>query len=555
MKSLTEFIKKIKDRFFTAVFIAVLAVFSLLCIKFLAGHEIIRAAGCIMWALIASYLYMIRPGSHLHTIAAYSGDKKKNRRTDTALFSVMAVLILAAVLPMGAAPAYNGEYPQHRNQYELLARSLSQGHLYIDYDDIDPRLEELDNVYDPNERWISGVNVHPDHAYYKGRYYMYFGVVPAILLFLPYHILTGGDLTTYHATQIFAAFAILGLFLLFRKLVKKQFPSMNAVLFISLATAFSFISVYFSIGTPALYCTATSSAVCMMVWSMYFFINGVFLTDAGERKKQVILSVFGSLFGALAFGCRPTAALGNIVLIPLCIAFIKKRLAAGDEKKTGKMIADICIIAVPYIVVGVLLMLYNYARFENPFEFGQAFQLTGADQSNYGNFFETFSTVRTVNGIFTNFIKFTPITGEFPYAYYNSAFVNFPILLSVFGIFLKSIRKHIGESGMKGISGTMLFVPLIITVVQIAWAPGDGSSERYRMDIYYMMVILAFIVLGYAFETIDEADRKKISAFLCVLCLAAVFMGMMFLLYPDDYNYTHWVPEGLENWRKFIMLH
>ncbi len=200
-------------------------------------------------------------------------------------------------------------------------------------------------------------------------------------------------------------------------------------------------------------------------------------------------------------------------------------------------------------------MLYNYARFDNPFEFGQAFQLTGADQSNYGSFFETFSTVRTFNGIFTNFIKFTPIRGEFPYAYYNSAFVNFPILLSVFGIFLKNIRKRAGEAGMKGFLGTMLIVPLIITVVQIAWAPGDGSSERYRMDIYYVMVILAFIVLGYAMETIAEADRNKISAFLCLLCLAAVFMGMMFLLYPDDYNYTHWVPEGLENWRKFIMLH
>ena len=555
MKSLTEFIKNKKDRLFTAAFIAVLAVFSLLCIKFLAGHRGIQAAGCVMWALIASYLYIIRPGSPLHAITAYSSDKKKNRRTDIALFAVMAVLIIATVLPMGAAPAYNGEYPEHRNQYELLARSLAQGHIYIDYDDVDPRLEELDNVYSPYERWVSGVSFHSDHAYYKGRYYMYFGVVPAILLFLPYHILTGGDLTTYHATQVFAAFAILGLFLLFRKLVKKLVPSMNVVLFISLATAFSFISVYFSIGTPALYCTATSSAVCMMVWSMYFVISGVFLTGADERKKQVIYATCGSLFGALAFGCRPTAALGNIVLIPLCIAFIKKRLAGGDEKKIGKMIADICIIAVPYVAVGVLLMLYNYARFENPFEFGQAFQLTGADQSNYGSFLESFSTVRTVNGILNNFIRFTPITGEFPYAYYGSAFVNFPILLSVFGIFLKSIRKHAGEAGMKGFMGSMLSVPLIITVVQIAWAPGDGSSERYRMDIYYMMVILAFIVLGYAIEIIAEADRKNISAFLCLLCLAAVFMGMMFLLYPDDYNYTHWVPEGLENWRKFIMLH
>jgi hypothetical protein len=330
---------------------------------------------------------------------------------------------------------------------------------------------------------------------------------------------------------------------------------MPGILFISLATALSFISVYFSIGTPALYCTATSSAVCMMVWSMFFFVNGVFLTDPSERKKQVIYAVLGSLFGALAFGCRPTAAIGNLLLIPLCIAFIKKRLDSEDTKKTGKMITDICIIALPYVMVGVLLMIYNYARFENPFEFGQALQLTGADQSKYGNFIESFSTVRTVNGILNNFIRFAPITGEFPYVNYGSAFVNFPILLSVFGVFLKSIRNRAGEEGMKFFMGMMFVIPLLITVVQIGWAPGDGSSERYRMDIYYLMVILAFLVIGNAIENMASAERKNLSSFLCLLCLAAVFMGMMFLLHPDDYNYTQWVPEGLENWKKFVMLH
>ena len=555
MKSLTEFLKKRKDALITVVFAIILGVFLILCIKFLAGHKFLQAAGCVMWSLIAAFLYLIRPSSPLHLIPAYTGDKKKNRRTDIAMFIVMSVLILATVIPMGAAPAYNGEYPEQRNQYELLARSLSQGHLYIDYDDVDPRLEELNNVYDPNERWEAGVSFHRDHAYYKGRYYMYFGVVPEILLFLPYHILTGGDLTTYHATQIFAAFAILGLFLLFRKLSKKHFPSMSVILLISLATAFSFISVYFSIGTPALYCTATSSAVCMMVWSLYFFVSGVFLTDADERKKQVVLATLGSLFGAFAFGCRPTAALGNLVLIPLCIAFIKKRMGSDDKKKIGKMIADICIIALPYVAVGILLMLYNYARFENPFEFGQSLQLTGADQSKYGNFIESFSTVRTFNGLFINFIRFNPIRGEFPYAYYNSAFVNFPILLTVFGVFVKSIGKRAGEAGMKFFMGMLFAIPFVITVVQIGWAPGDGSAERYRMDIYYAMVLLAFLVIGNAVETMEEADRSKICSFLCLLCLAAVFMGMMFLLYPDDYNYTHWVPEGLENWQKFIMLH
>ena len=555
MKSLSKMIKYGKKRLITAVYAVILAVFLILCIKFIAGHRFLQAAGCIMWSTIATYLYLIRPSSPLHGIFAYTEDKKKNLRTDIAMTVIMSVLILATVIPMGAAPAYNGEYPEHRNQYEFLARSMSQGHLYIDYDDVDPRLEELNNVYDPNERWQAGVSFHRDHAYYKGRYYMYFGVVPAVLLFLPYHILTGGDLTTYHATQVFAAFAILGLFLLFRKLTRKLFPSMSVMLFISLATALSFISVYFSIGTPALYCTATSSAVCMMVWSLYFFVSGVFFTEGSERKKQVVLAALGSLFGALAFGCRPTAALGNLVLIPLCAAFIKKRMGSDDTKKTGKMIADICIIALPYVLVGILLMLYNYARFENPFEFGQSLQLTGADQSNYGSFMESFSTVRTFNGIFINFIGFHPIRGEFPYAYYNSAFVNFPILLGVLGVFVKSIRKRAGEAGMKFFMGMLFMIPFVITVVQIGWAPGDGSSERYRMDIYYAMVLLAFLVLGNAIETMEESDRNKISSFLCLLCLAAVFMGMMFLLYPDDYNYTHWVPEGLGNWEKFIMLH
>ena len=288
---------------------------------------------------------------------------------------------------------------------------------------------------------------------------------------------------------------------------------------------------------------------------MFFFVNGIFLTDASDRKKQVIFAVLGSLFGALAFGCRPTAALGNLVLIPLCIAFIKKRMKSDDVKKIRRMIADICIIALPYVIIGILLMMYNYARFENPFEFGQAYQLTGADQSNYGSFLESFSTVRTVNGLLNNFIRFCPIRGEFPYVNYGSAFVNFPILLSVFGMFLKNIRKRADEAGMKCFMGMLFAIPFVITVVQIGWAPGDGSSERYRMDIYYVMILLAFLVLGYAFENMAAADRNKLSSFLCLLCLAAVFMGMMFLLYPDDYNYTHWFPERLENWRKFVMLH
>ena len=173
----------------------------------------------------------------------------------------------------------------------------------------------------------------------------------------------------------------------------------------------------------------------MEALSLLFLTGSIFITDPEKRGKQVFLAGLGTLFGAMAFGCKPTAALGNLVAIPLCVIFVKDRLSLNTKNKIIKIVADIALIAIPYIVIGILLMCYNYARFESPFEFGQAYQLTGADQHNYGNFFETFSTVRTVNGILNNFIGFTPIIGTFPYVYYNSAFVNFPLLLFVFGIF------------------------------------------------------------------------------------------------------------------------
>ena len=90
-------------------------------------------------------------------------------------FTIVAVSILC-IAPMGYIPCFNGEIPDHRNQYELMAESILNGHLYIDYD-IDPRLLEMENPYDPVMRDELGVEYHWDHAFYDGHYYMYFGII------------------------------------------------------------------------------------------------------------------------------------------------------------------------------------------------------------------------------------------------------------------------------------------------------------------------------------------------------------------------------------------
>ena len=468
---------------------------------------------------------------------------------------VCIVLVVACTLPMGLAPAYNGEFPQHRNQYEVLAHSLKEGHVYLDLD-VDPKLEQI-NPYEPAERIAAAVSYHSDHAFYKGKYYMYFGIVPVILLFLPYLLITGQDLTTYHATQFFVAFAILGIFLLFRKVAKKYFPSISFLLFLSLTTTFATICIYFCIGTPALYCTATSSAACFSIWSILFFVSAVFLSEANMRWKRVALASLGSLCGALAFGCRPSGALGAFLLIiPFFLQYLRTELSYNTQEKNHlvKLISRILLIGLPYVIIGILLMYYNYIRFENPTEFGQSYQLTICDQSGYGNFLEQFSTVRTVNGILYNFIGFTPMIGEFPFFYYNSVFVNFPILLMVFGAFTEKCRAVAKQTKVRLLFTFLFIAPLLTTVMQIAWAPGNGSAERYRTDIYYLITFLAFLVIGFLTKDLSDQKRSNYGFLLCLFCLQALFFSSLFLLFPDDLNYTHWFPEKLPLIRQIFMF-
>ena len=148
------------------------------------------------------------------------------KRNDAKRFICMIITIVISVYPMSLSPVWNGTIPGHRDQYERMAQSILNGHLYLEYEDVDPRLSEMENPYDPQARKELGIYYHWDHAFYNGKYYMYFGIVPVVLLFLPYQLLTGNALTTYKATQIFTVGTILAIFALFDFLRKKFFPKM-----------------------------------------------------------------------------------------------------------------------------------------------------------------------------------------------------------------------------------------------------------------------------------------------------------------------------------------
>ncbi len=448
-------------------------------------------------------------------------------------FSILWILaiILLCTLPMNLSPIWNGEIPGHRNQYEIMAESLLHGHLYLDIE-VSEELKSMDNPYDPEARRAKNIPFRWDHAYYNEHYYMYFGIVPTLLVFLPYRIITGTALTTYHATQIFSGLIILGFFAFFHLLRRKFFSQMNHYIYMLLGTAFSVSSVWFFSTTPALYCTAISSAIAMMIWSFYFYFKALF--DTSSQKKEILFLILGATFGSLAFGCRPPVALSNLIMIPLLFSAIKK-----DVKKAF----PICL---PYFIVGISLMLYNYVRFDNPFEFGQAYQLTVADQSNYG-LFSNIGIFRLLNDIQTLFLQTTGYSGNFPYLRFSGIFLEFPIYLLGIGSFLFSsqMQKRLKQNRLFS-TIIAIFVTLFITTYAVI-VMSPKISERYHSDFYYLLAILSFLILGHFYCEATQQKRRCLNILFIVFSVITIGTAILLFFIPNDYNWTAYYPDILES--------
>ena len=448
---------------------------------------------------------------------------KKNK---IILSIVMLAVILVSVLPMGLSPVWNGKIPKHRNQYEKMADAILAGHLYLDYE-VDEKLLKMENPYDPDGRKELGVDYHFDHAFYKGKYYMYFGVAPVFLTFIPYKLITGHSLTTYHATQIYVGAFIIGVFALFYLICKLFYKNFKFYQYLICAAVFSLLCIWYAVGAPALYCTAITAGLSLAIWSIYFFVKAVY--DDVSENKSILFAFLGSLFGALTFACRPPIGLINILVIPLLITYLKK------HKLNKKLFGKLVLAALPYLIVAALLMLYNYARFDNPLEFGQTYQLTIADQHNYGSIFKNIDLGNLFKNVIIYFLDVNRPLKNFPYINYGGIILNFPILVFPYiMIYNENFRKRIKEKNMWSFYLCLLILPILIIIIDSLFSP--IPLERYRMDVYYIMVISTFISICNCDIDFGKGKAYKI-IFIILLALTLVKIILLFLV-PNDGNFV-----------------
>ncbi len=111
--------------------------------------------------------------------------------------------------------------------YNLLAQGLLAGRTSLL---VEPRPEllALADPYDPIKNHqvdAKGQYCLHDVAFYRGKYYLYYGVTPAAALLVPYHLVTGQYLPTSVAALVFALGGMIASTLLLNFLVGRFYPS------------------------------------------------------------------------------------------------------------------------------------------------------------------------------------------------------------------------------------------------------------------------------------------------------------------------------------------
>ena len=248
--------------------------------------------------------------------------------TAVALFT--AVLITVLYNYTGSGIVFNSLKQTSGNQIsQELVDAFEAGQVTL-LDKPSEGLLALENPYDWGARSEAKVSYKWDHLLYDGEYYSYYGIAPVILLFLPFHLLTGYYFPTAEAVLIFGMIGITFLSLLFYEFTKKLFPKLPLNIAIaSLVTLQTSCSVWYCFASPLFYEIAQSSGFAFTCAGFYFLLKSNVITEGRIFKRHLVLSSFCLSCAVL---CRPTLAVYCVTaLMFIAAGFFKNRNYAKSK--------------------------------------------------------------------------------------------------------------------------------------------------------------------------------------------------------------------------------
>jgi len=294
------------------------------------------------------------------------------------LFAFLSILFLILVYAWLISFGLWTRWPTLTRYYDQLASAFGHGSLSLDLKP-DAALVALSNPYDPAAR--AGLNALNDASLYEGRYYLYFGPVPALLLVIvkPFGLAGIGD--QYLVFAFITGIFILQTFLII-KVWRRFFQDVPAWIIIPGIVMSGLATPLVSMLTKARVYEASIAG------GQFFFLLGLYLIftaldRANASQKHLLL---GAISLALAIGSRVTQILPVGFITCMAAFWIFKVNSRSNSLSTA--IRPLISLGAPLIIGLSVLGWYNWARFHSVFETGILYQLAWTDpQKNYREFF------------------------------------------------------------------------------------------------------------------------------------------------------------------------
>lgn len=390
-------------------------------------------------------------------------------------------------------------------------------------------LLSMDNPYDETERTFKELERDTDYildvAYYNGAYYVYFGVIPALLFFVPFKLLTGMYLSTEFVVFLFMCIYIVFLDLLLVKCMRKILPNtpfglylLGILLLNSGSVALCFVS------RPKFYEMVYAVGLAFSAIGLYLLVSAFW-----KEKWNYAQIFFGGMCLAFAVGCRPTMVFYSFLLAPYLLNCFWKKEVKGK-------ILPLIMLMIPYVLTAMFLMWYNAVRFGSPFDFGQNYQLTVTDMAK-----DSYKLATIPWCLWFGMFQPLSITAQFPFVFSGSAandFVGYfynvgnviPMFSSVpllYVMFVPDVWKKWKEKTgnfssvmMKSLIGIGWILALLIFV-------SAGVHIRYTAEAIPLLIFgVILLCCNYITEQNERVSRNLITVFF-VLTLFTAFAAFL----------------------------
>ncbi len=458
-------------------------------------------------------------------------DKNSHRQNIGFAILLAFIFVYCSILSANyiSFPYEEGSAGQY-NKY--LVDALMEGRVNLDIP-TSPEYAAINRPYDRGYFYnlygldYLGEKIHWDAVYYNNSWYSYFGVVPAVILFLPFTALTGTYLPYPAACLLFGYLAIVFLLLIWRWFFIKVLNHTSYFVYLITSLALAMCSfVPFLIRRSFFYETVNLAG-------LMFCSAGLLLLFYYKEKRKTMLLSASCLCFALSVGCRPILVLCSI-LVPVCLwSELKKRWMEGKVRFTGLLLT----IIVPYIIIAIPLMWYNYVRFGSVAEFGLSYQVTALNIGVQDKLNPVGKLYRALAGIKGYLFNPPSVTEEFPFI--TSALVKMDN-----GV---HIAQYLGAVGIAWIPIVWLHflllgkrskrikhrsivrfntAAILLCVVMAALSATYCIQPRYEIDYAWLALLSGMSCIVFAYERCDgtEHELRGVERKISIVCILSIIM-------------------------------